>query len=101
MSWWGFEKGHSAIIVIVETPDDAAYTFSHPAGGPTQMGPSWRAQLGRFAYPRSLRMRFVSGGGYVALAKQYRKYVMDSGLFVPLRDKIAARPLVKSLIGTP
>ena len=33
MSWWGFEKGSAAMIVIVETPDDAAYTFSHPAGG--------------------------------------------------------------------
>ena len=36
------------MMVIVETPDDAAYTFSHPAGGPTSMGPSWRAQLGHF-----------------------------------------------------
>ena len=34
MSWWGFMKGGAAMIVIVETPDDAAYTFSHPAGGP-------------------------------------------------------------------
>ena len=24
MSWWGFEKGGSAMMVIVETPDDAA-----------------------------------------------------------------------------
>ena len=35
MSWWGFEKGRSAMMVIVETPDDAAYQFKHPAGGPT------------------------------------------------------------------
>ncbi len=45
MSWWGFQKEDAAMMVIVETPDDAAYTFSHPAGGPTRMGPSWRAQL--------------------------------------------------------
>ena len=100
MSWWGFLKGSSGMMVIVETPDDAAYTFGHPAGGPTSMGPSWRAQLGHFGYPRRLRMAFLSGN-YVALAKRYRSYVMDSGLFVPLKDKMAQRPVVGNLIGTP
>jgi hypothetical protein len=99
MSWWGFEKGDAAMMVIVETPDDAAYTFHHPAGGPTSMGPSWRSQLGRFGYLRSLRMVFLGKGNYVDLAKRYRRYVMASGLFVPLTAKIAAQPLVKNLIG--
>lgn len=101
MSWWGFEKGSAAMIVIVETPDDAAYTFSHPAGGPTSIGPSWRPQLGRFAYPRSLRMAFLPKGRYVDLAKRYRRYVMDTGLFVSLKEKIARDPLVANLIGAP
>lgn len=101
MSWWGFLKGDSAMIVIVETPDDAAYTFNHPAGGPTSMGPSWRAQLGRFGYLRSVRMGFLPKGNYVDLAKRYRQYAIDSGLFVSLKDKIASRPVVKNLIGTP
>lgn len=101
MSWWGFLKGEAGMIVMVETPDDAAYTFSHTAGGPTSMGPSWRAQLGRFGYPRTVRMAFLSKGNYVSLAKRYRRYVMDSGLFVSLKDKIASRPVVKNLIGTP
>ena len=95
MSWWGFEKGDAAMIVIVETPDDAAYTFHHPAGGPTSMGPVWRAQLGRFGYLRSVRMGFLPKGNYVDLAKRYRRYVMDSGLFVSLKDKIADRPVVR------
>ncbi len=101
MSWWGFLKGGSAMMVIVETPDDAGYTFSHPPGGPTYMGPVWRAQLDRFSYLRSLRMCFMPKGGYVDLAKRYRRYVMDSGLFVSLKDKIADRPVVKNLIGSP
>ena len=49
MSWWGFLKGKSAMMVIVETPDDAAYQFSHPGGGPTVIGPEWRYSLGRFS----------------------------------------------------
>jgi hypothetical protein len=101
MSWWGFEKGPASMIVIVETPDDAAYTFAHPAGGPTAIGPSWRAQLGRFAYERQLRMAFLPKGNYVDLAKRYRRYVMDTGLFVSLKEKIARSAVVQNLIGTP
>jgi hypothetical protein len=101
MSWWGFLQGAAGMMVIVETPDDAAYTFQHPAGGPTRMCPSWRAQLGHFAYTRRLRMVFLPKGGYVALAKRYRRYVMDSGLYVSLKEKIARAPVVQNLVGSP
>jgi hypothetical protein len=101
MSWWGFQKGKSAMMIIVETPDDAAYQFNHPAGGPTVIGPRWRAQLGRFGYPRTARMCFFADGNYVDMAKRYRRYVMDTGLFVSLAEKIARTPSVKDLIGVP
>jgi hypothetical protein len=101
MSWWGFQKGKSALMVIIETPDDAAYQFSHPAGGPTVIGPRWRAQLGHFGYPRTARMVFFEGGNYVDLAKRYRRYVMETGLFVSLKEKIARTPAVNELVGTP
>ncbi len=101
MSWWGFQKGRSAMMIIVETPDDAAYQFYHPTGGPTVIGPRWRATLGRFGYPRAARMCFVADGNYVDLAKRYRRYVMNAGLFVSLKEKIARTPAVAELIGTP
>src|SRR5215813_2197499 len=101
MSWWGFQKGKSALMIIIETPDDAAYQFSHPAGGPTVIGPCWRAQLGRFGYLRTARMCFFSEGNYVAMAKRYRRYARDTGLFVSLQEKIARTPNVANLIGTP
>jgi hypothetical protein len=101
MSWWGFQKGKSAMMTIVETPDDAAYQFKHPAGGPTEIGPRWVSQLARFSYPRSARMVFFDGGNYVDMAKRYRRYVMDTGLFVSLPEKIARTPGVAGLIGTP
>ncbi|HKC66071.1 MAG TPA: DUF5696 domain-containing protein [Pyrinomonadaceae bacterium] len=101
MSWWGFQKGKSAAMVIVETPDDAAYQFNHPAGGPTVIGPRWLATLGRFGYPRTARISFFENGNYVDMAKRYRRYVMDTGLFVSLQEKIARTPAVKDLIGTP
>ena len=101
MSWWGFQKGPAAMMIIVETPEDAAYKFRHPAGGPTVIGPRWRATLGRFGYPRAARMVFFEKGDYVTLAKRYRRHVMDSGQFVGLRQKIVREPLVRELIGTP
>lgn len=101
MSWWGFQKDQSAMMLIVETPDDASYKFSHPAGGPTVMGPRWLASLGELAYPRSVRMCFFSPGNYVTMAKRYRKYVQDIGQFVSLKEKIAREPRVAKLVGTP
>ncbi|MGB7157704.1 MAG: DUF5696 domain-containing protein [Tepidisphaeraceae bacterium] len=101
MSWWGFQQGQSAMMVIVETPDDAAYQFDHPAGGPTVIGPRWRPSLARFRYPRSCRMAFFPKGNYVDLAKRYRRHAIDNGTFVSLNEKIARKPIVKELIGTP
>jgi hypothetical protein len=101
MSWWGFQKGRSAMIVIVETPDDAAYQFAHPAGGPTVIGPRWLATLGHFRYPRTARFCFFENGNYVDLAKRYRRYAMDTGLFVSLKEKIARTPGLADVIGTP
>ncbi|MGH9969021.1 MAG: DUF5696 domain-containing protein [Pyrinomonadaceae bacterium] len=101
MSWWGFQKDKSGLIVIVETPDDAAYQFSHPAGGPTVIGPRWRSQLDRFAYMRTARFCFFADGNYVDMAKRYRRYVQETGLFVSLKEKIARTPAVENLIGTP
>lgn len=101
MSWWGFQRGKSAMMVIVETPDDAAYQFDHPAGGPTTIGPRWRATLGRLAYLRTCRMCFFPDGNYVDMAKRYRRHAIDTGLFVSLDEKIARKPIVKDLVGTP
>lgn len=101
MSWWGFQKGDAAMMLLVETPDDASYQFSHPAGGPTVIGPRWLSTLGRLGYLRSVRCCFFEKGDYVTLAKRYRRYAMDTGLFVSLKEKIARTPGVADLIGTP
>jgi hypothetical protein len=101
MSWWGFQRGKASMMIIIETPDDAAYQFEHPAGGPTVIGPHWRESLGQLRYPRSGRMCFFDQGNYVTLAKRYRQYAKDTGLFVSLNEKITRQPMVKELIGTP
>lgn len=101
MPWWGFQKGPAAMMVIVETPDDGAYQFSHPAGGPTVIGPRWRASLGRMRYARTGRMCFFAAGDYVTLAKRYRQHAIDTGLFVSLKEKMIRSPKIATLIGAP
>jgi hypothetical protein len=100
MSWWGFQKGQAAMMLNVETSADAAYKFSHPAGGPTVIGPHWRASLGHLRYPRTVRMNFIPKGIFVTMAKRYRKYVKDIDQFVSFWDKIAHNPKVAELIRT-
>jgi hypothetical protein len=101
MPWWGHQKGESAAMVILETPADGGCHFSHPAGGPTRISTRWVHSLGKLNYPRRARLCFVGKGNYVTLAKRYRRYVVDTGAFVSLKEKIARSPIVERLIGSP
>ena len=101
MPWWGHQKGSSAMLVVIETPDDAGCRFDHPAGGPTRMELRWVHSLGRLAYPRRVRLCFFDEGNYVTMAKGYRRYVRQTGHFVSLKEKIARNPLVGQLVGSP
>jgi len=101
MPWWGHQKGQSAMLVLIETPEDAGCRFEHPAGGPTKMELRWINSLGRLAYPRRVRLCFFDEGNYVTMAKRYRRHVIETGHFVSLKEKIARNPLVGKLIGSP
>ena len=103
MSWWGFQKRpRTAMMIIVEDALTMRPTsFSHPAGGPTVIGPRWLSTLGRFGYVRTARMCFFDDANYVTLAKRYRRYVKDTGLFVSLAEKLARTPGLADAIGTP
>ncbi|OHB65575.1 MAG: hypothetical protein A2Y77_06440 [Planctomycetes bacterium RBG_13_62_9] len=101
MPWWGQQKDKSAMLVLIETPEDAGCRFDHPAGGPTKIQMRWVHSLGRLQYPRRVRLCFFETGSYVTMAKRYRQHVRETGHFVSLREKIARSPLVEKLIGSP
>ena len=101
MPWWGFDRDGASVLVLLETPDDAGCRFGHPAGGPTSIDVRWVHSLGRWSYPRVVRFAFLDEGGYVGLAKRYRRYVVEAGRFVSLEEKMARNPLVGKLIGAP
>lgn len=101
MPWWGFERGKSAMMQILETPDDAGFEFTHPAGGPTFIQHRWLPQLGKYGYPRTMRIKLLDNGNYVQMAKAYRQHMVDRGRFVSLKQKIARTPMLQKLIGAP
>lgn len=101
MPWWGHQQGDSGVLVIYETPEDAGCSFNHPAGGPTLLETKWVHSLGKMNYTRRLRMCFMDKGNYVDMAGRYRQYLKDNGKFISLREKIARKPLVADLLGSP
>ncbi len=99
MPWWGCLQGQAAALVIIETPVDSGCQFGHPPGGPTSAGVRWENSLGRLAYPRCARICFLDKGSYVDVAKRYRRYAIETGRFVSLREKIARNPVLAKLVG--
>lgn len=59
-----------------------------------------RASLGGFARPWRMTFCFHDSGGYVAMAKRYRRFFADLGLHTTLLEKAAANPAVNDLAGT-
>ena len=85
---------------IVETPDDATLSFPKSAkDGFYSFAPKWEPQFGGFGYARRIRYVFRENGGYVAMAKRYRRHVKESGRFKTFAEKHVTRPAVDRLLG--
>lgn len=101
LPWWGqIQDGHG-VLTLLETDDDAGGAYQHPAGGPTRVAPRWYASLGRMRYMRSIRYIFDDEATYVSMAKRYRRFVIERGHFVSLREKLLRTPALAEVIGKP
>lgn len=113
MPWIGqSNKAGMAWQLIAETPWDGGYAFCHPAGGPTSdLAFYWLPSLGAWRYPRRARLYFLAPGlnffgreadpepNYNHLAKRYRRYVKERGLFTSLAEKMVRNPHIRDLVG--
>jgi hypothetical protein len=61
----------------------------------------WRANRYKLDRPYSLRWQFTATGGYVAMAKGYRRWCGVQGWRKTLREKADENPDVEKLIGAP
>ncbi|MCX6926951.1 MAG: carbohydrate binding domain-containing protein, partial [Verrucomicrobia bacterium] len=98
MPWYGAVEGDTGWMTIIETPDDAAVSIPRREGL-LGLVPEWEPQKQLFGPERVIRYVFLDGGGYVAMARRYREYAKQTGLFKTLNEKRKSVPAVDLLVG--
>ncbi len=93
MRWFGGLRGDCGWMAV--------FTDGHADAGvlTTQLcaAPIWLRSLSQWS-PRTVRYRFTTGG-YVGMAKAYRRWAQENGLFRSLREKMENTPALRDLIG--
>ena len=99
------ELQSGAGLLAIPMPFEAADVYwPELAGGmPGAVGVQhgWRANRYKLDRPFSLRWQFTDKGGYVAMAKGYRRWCGPQGWRRTLREKGRENPDVDKLIGAP
>lgn len=98
MPWYGSTDGQTGWMAIVETADDAAVRITRQ-DELLCLIPEWQPQKGQFGADRVIRYVILDRGGYVAMAKRYRKYAKEKGLLKNLTEKRKTIPAVDKLVG--
>ncbi len=98
MSWYGATDGRRGIMALVETGDDASVRMER-RDGLLCLAPQWDPQKGRFGPTRRVRYVLLDDGGYVAMAKRYRRHAQQTGLLKTLAQKRKENPNVDLLVG--
>jgi hypothetical protein len=62
------------------------------------VSPTWLPSKGKWNSKYSIGYKFTTGG-YVGLAKAYRQYAIDKGIFKSLKEKMQANPALKNMLG--
>ena len=103
MPWVGLfdHDRRDGMMLLAETPADAEVAFIRHADGRHWPEVRWLPSMDRFEYPRTASLRFSESGGYVALAKNYRKYLKEQNRFRTLAEKRKDKPEVERLRGAP
>jgi hypothetical protein len=108
MPWFGLVVGERGLMAMVETPDDLELTIvkgsvpSAKNSAPADVllpAVSWLSCRDELRYERRVRFCLFDHGGYVAMAKRYRKYLVDAGRFRTLAEKARELPEVNKLLG--
>ncbi|MFC1596993.1 hypothetical protein ACFL5Q_03510 [Planctomycetota bacterium] len=89
MPWWGVTDGNVGVMTQVDTPYDCMFSIqwvNTPAGERTLPQVTWVGSKQCLAYPRRVTYRFVADGGYVAMAKAFRRSQQAAGAFCSWED---------------
>jgi len=107
MPWFGFMDAEQSWMGLVETADDfrfkvgswSARAARSGQGSLLAVGVEWPPSYDGLRYERRIRFRAFAHGGYVAIAKRYREFLVKAGRFRTLAEKAKELPEVNKLIG--
>jgi hypothetical protein len=94
MRWFGGLKGDNGWMAVF----NREFADAGVMAAEMTTSPAWLKSLSRWSYPRTIRYTFTQGG-YVGMAKAYRKWAMEHGLYKSIDEKIDELPAVQNLIG--
>lgn len=98
--WWGHvDEGGAAYLAVMDTPDDAAYDFEHPEGGPTRIAPRWMTSFEAFRYERRVVYRFFPRGDHATLALAYKEHCRQAGRWRSIEEKCLEKPHLDKMRG--
>ena len=92
MRWFGGLQGENGWLAIY----DEGYVNAGLSATQLAAAPGWLQSQGGWHGTRVLRYRGTDGG-YVGLAKAYRAYAIEQGLYRSLREKLADTPALEQL----
>jgi len=94
MRWFDGIKDKSCWLAVFEQgmPDSGAMRVNR------SISPVWLKCLGKWSPPFCIKYTFGKGS-YVELAKQYRKWAIENGIFKSLNEKIDDNPTLRHYIG--
>lgn len=101
MPFWGRVCDGHGFCAIAETPYDACMFSSPGRHGAFVNSVHWQSSLGKLSYERKIRFIFHEKCDYNTIAKDYRKYLIETKQFVTLDDKISKNKNISKLLGAP
>jgi len=97
------QTGEGYTLIIKDFYHGAFFLKRRDINGRSTLVPelSFGGYLGKFAEPRSVKFIFQQEGGYVNIALNFRKHLMETGHYRSLEDKQKDNPAIAKLRGAP
>jgi hypothetical protein len=92
-------RGHPCVAIITDFPaaDYELKTLVRQNGNGYKRlcstTPIWSFEKDRVNESRHVSYQFLEKGGYVEMAKSYRQFLIDTGRYVTLRERVKRRPV--------
>ncbi len=98
MAFAGFLAERGGLLVTAETRDDCCWWYGKDAESRFWVANLQIASLGTMRYERTARI-YAADADITAIARQYRRKVIEQGRFKSWAEKIAERPALNRIFG--